>query len=51
MGDVLSETQSPGGSWGDDEVLTELCAVTLVAMADAVESRADVEEALSAGDE
>jgi hypothetical protein len=51
MADVLCEAQSPSGSWGDDEVLTELCALTLAAMADAVEARAEVEEALSAGDE
>jgi len=52
MADVLSETQSPGGSWGDgDEALTELCAASLVAMADAVESRAEVEEALAASPE
>ena len=54
MADVLSEAQSPAGSWGDgDPALTELCAATLVAMADAVEARAVVEEALAAseGDE
>jgi hypothetical protein len=52
MADVLSETQAPSGAWGDgDDVLTQLCAATLVAMADAVEARAEVEDALSAGDE
>ena len=52
MADVLSETQAPGGSWGDgDEVLTELCTAALVAMADAVESRAEVEQALAASPE
>lgn len=51
MADLLCEAQSPSGSWGDDEVLTELCALTLAAMADAVEARAAVEEALLAGDE
>jgi hypothetical protein len=51
MADLLCETQSPNGAWGDDEVLTELCAATLVAMADAVDARAAVEEALSASDE
>jgi hypothetical protein len=52
MADVLSETQAPGGSWGDgDDVLTALAAATLVAMADAVEARADVEETMSAGEE
>jgi hypothetical protein len=51
MADLLCETQSPSGSWSDDEVLTELCAATLVAMADAVEARGPVEEVLSAGEE
>jgi hypothetical protein len=54
MADVLCETQAPSGSWDDvDGVLTELCAAALVAMADAVEARAEVEEALatSEGDE
>jgi hypothetical protein len=51
MADVLCEAQSPDGSWADDNVLTELCAVTLLAMADAVEARGEVEETLSAGDE
>ena len=51
MADVLSETQAPSGSWGDgDEVLSELCAAALLAMADAVEARAEVEET-SKGDE
>lgn len=48
MADVLAETQGPDGSWGGaDAVLTELAAATLVAMADAVEARAVVEEALA----
>lgn len=51
MADVLCEAQSPDGSWADDDLLTELCARTLIAMADAVETRAAVEETLSAGDE
>src|SRR5438067_7182319 len=51
MADVLSEAQSPGGSWADDELLTQLCAATLVAMADAVEARAAVEEALAASED
>jgi hypothetical protein len=52
MADVLSETQAPSGSWGDgDEVLTQLCAAVLLATADAVEARAEVEKTLSAGDE
>ena len=52
MADVLTETQSPNGSWGDgDEVLTALAAATLVAMADAVEARAEVERALAESDE
>jgi len=45
MADVLCETQAPNGAWADgDEVLTGLAAETLVAMADAVEARASVEE-------
>jgi hypothetical protein len=45
MADVLAETQAPNGSWGDgDEALTSLAAAALVAMADAVEARASVEE-------
>ena len=52
MADVLSETQGANGSWGDgDDVLTALAVAALVAMADAVEARAEVEKALSAGDE
>jgi len=52
MADVLSETQAPNGSWGDDdEVLTALAAATLVAMADAVEARTEVENALPTGQE
>jgi hypothetical protein len=54
MADVLCETQAPSGSWGDgDGVLTALAAAALVAMADAVEARAELEEALAAseGDE
>jgi hypothetical protein len=47
MADVLAETQTPNGTWGDDDVLTALAAATLVAMADAVEARADVEQALA----
>jgi len=48
MADVLCETQLPGGSWGGgDEVVTELCAAALVAMADAVDARAEVERALA----
>ncbi|MBV9411078.1 MAG: hypothetical protein JO148_05740 [Acidimicrobiia bacterium] len=44
IADVLCETQSPSGAWGDDDALTGLAAETLVAMADAVEARASVEE-------
>ena len=54
MADVLCETQTPAGTWGDgDEVLTGLAAASLVAMADATEARAEVEERLAAseGDE
>jgi hypothetical protein len=47
IADVLAETQTPGGTWGDDDVLTALAAAALVAMADAVEARADVEKALA----
>jgi len=47
MADVLAETQAPAGSWGDDEVLTAVAAAALVAMADAVEARAEVERALA----
>ena len=51
MADVLCESQAPGGSWADgDEVLTALAAATLVATADAVEARAEVEAALEAAD-
>ena len=47
MADVLAETQGPDGSWGDgDDVLTGVAVAALVAMADAVEARAAVEEAL-----
>jgi len=49
MADVLCEAQAPGGSWGEgDGVLTALAAGALVAMADAVEARAEVEAALAA---
>jgi hypothetical protein len=49
MADVLCEAQAPSGSWGEgDDVLTALAAAALVAMADAVEARADVEAALEA---
>lgn len=44
MADVLAETQAPDGTWGGDELLTALVAATLLAMADAVEGRAAVEE-------
>jgi len=44
MADVLAEAQAPDGTWGGDEALTALAAGTLVAMADAVEARASVEE-------
>ena len=51
MADALAETQTPSGTWGDgDEALTRLCAATLVAMADAVETRGAVEQTLT-GDE
>ena len=30
MADVLSEAQSPGGSWADDELLTQLLLVLLL---------------------
>jgi hypothetical protein len=49
MADVLCEAQAPSGSWADgDEVLTALAAATLVATADAVEARAEVEAVLAA---
>jgi hypothetical protein len=52
MADLLSETQAPSGSWRDgDEVLTQLCAAALLAMADAVDARTEVEKALSESDE
>jgi hypothetical protein len=52
MADVLSETQTPTGAWGDgDDVLTALAAAALVAMADAVEARTEVEKALSEAEE
>ena len=48
MADVLAETQAPSGTWHDgDEVLTQLCAAALVAMADAVEARVEVEQMLA----
>ena len=61
MADALAETQAPSGVWGSsdtsgapgegDEALTQLCAATLVAMADAVEARVEVERALAAASE
>jgi len=52
MADVLAETQTPSGTWNDgDEVLTQLCAAALMAMADAVEARAEVEKALGGDDQ
>jgi len=42
MADVLAETQSPDGTWAGDPILTALAAGSLLAMADAVESRAEV---------
>jgi hypothetical protein len=48
MADVLAETQGADGSWGDgDEALTGVVAAALVAMADAVEARAAVDEVLA----
>ena len=47
MADVLCEAQSPDGSWAGDDVLTALVAAALAAMADAVESRREVEAALA----
>jgi hypothetical protein len=52
MADVLCEAQAPSGSWGEgDEVLTTLAAAALVAMAAAVEARAEVDDALRAPEE
>lgn len=44
MADVLSETQSPDGTWAGDAVLTSLVAGCLLTMAGAVESRAEVDD-------
>jgi len=45
MADVLAETQGSDGSWGGgDPMLTEIAVAALVAMADAVEARAQVDE-------